>query len=177
MYLDIAVLFEVTSHFRFHEKQITRPAELPRPFFPSHSHVKDFMFGSLQPVIKLLEDEEIIFVMYYAPWCAESKLVRGEFISAAKVLSNTVHFYSLLTQLTSISVNKFIFLIFIAVYALYNYMELTTVFFIYLSGHLHRLVSMQEGKTVFVECKYSISHLSRINYSFCLQIASLSSLL
>lgn len=138
MYSDIAVLFEVTSHFRFHEKQITRPAELPRPFFPSHSHVKDFMFGSLQPVIKLLEDEEIIFAMYYAPWCAESKLVRGEFISAAKVLSNTVHFYSPLTQLTSISVNKFIFLIFIAVYALYNYMELTTVFFIYryLSGHL-----------------------------------------
>jgi len=50
------------------------------------------MFGGLQPVIKLLEDEEIIFVMYYAPWDAESMQVRGEFIRAAKVLSNTVSY-------------------------------------------------------------------------------------
>lgn len=77
-------------YFRFHEKQITRAADLPSRFFPSHSHVTDYMFGGLQQVIKLLQDEEIIFVMYYAPWCAESQQIRGEFIRAAKVLSNTV---------------------------------------------------------------------------------------
>ncbi|KAL4240189.1 Thioredoxin domain-containing protein 11 [Mactra antiquata] len=76
----------------FHQKQITQPASLPQRFFPSHSSVTDYPFGNLQGVIKLLADEELIFVMYYAPWCAQSVYIRGEFIKAAKVLSETVKF-------------------------------------------------------------------------------------
>ena len=50
----------------------------------------DYHFGELLPVIKLLQDEELIFVMYYAPWCAESVRVRGEFIRAAKTIGEAV---------------------------------------------------------------------------------------
>ena len=85
----IEVIFFL-SYFSFHEKQIQRPAAAPRRFFPSHSNVVDFYTGSLTPVIKLLEDEELIFVMYYAPWCAQSVRVRGEFIKAARVMGDTV---------------------------------------------------------------------------------------
>lgn len=76
--------------FSFHEKQIQRPAPPPGRFFPSHSNVVDYYYGNLIPVIKLLEDEELIFVMYYAPWCAESVRVRTEFIKAAKVMGDAV---------------------------------------------------------------------------------------
>ena len=76
--------------FSFHQKQIQRPAPPPGKFFPSHSYVVDYHFGELLPVIKLLQDEELIFVMYYAPWCAESLRVRGEFIRAAKVIGDAV---------------------------------------------------------------------------------------
>ncbi|KAH3861933.1 thioredoxin domain-containing protein 11-like [Dreissena polymorpha] len=79
----------------FHQKQITREAAPPRHFFPPHCKVADFPYGELAPVVKLLEDEEFIFVMYYAPWCAESIKVREEFIQAAKVLSSTVKFVAI----------------------------------------------------------------------------------
>ncbi|XP_053384663.1 thioredoxin domain-containing protein 11-like isoform X2 [Mercenaria mercenaria] len=94
MIISFILLF--TLYFKsgnsFHEKQITQPASLPHKFFPSHSRVADYPFGNLQPVIKLLGDEELIFVMYYAPWCAQSVRVRGEFMRAAKVLYNSVKF-------------------------------------------------------------------------------------
>ena len=77
-------------YFSFHQKQIQKTAPTPHRFFPSHSNVVDYPFGNLAPVIKLLEDEELIFVMYYAPWSAESVRVRGEFIKAARVIGDVV---------------------------------------------------------------------------------------
>lgn len=90
--LTTVVVFLIKSGHSFHEKQIQRPAPPPRKYFPSHSNVVDYQFGELLPVIKLLEDEELIFVIYYAPWCAESVRVRGEFIRAAKVIGDAVKF-------------------------------------------------------------------------------------
>ncbi|XP_052788592.1 thioredoxin domain-containing protein 11-like [Mya arenaria] len=90
--LTVLILVYFETGESFHEKQITKPADLPKKFFPTHSYVVDFPFGNLQPIIKLLEDEEMIFVMYYATWCAESIRVRNEYIQAARVLSSTVKF-------------------------------------------------------------------------------------
>ncbi|XP_060578316.1 thioredoxin domain-containing protein 11-like [Ruditapes philippinarum] len=97
--MTISVILFIIIYFQsgngFHQKQITQTANLPQKFFPSHSRVADYPFGNLQPVVKLLGDEELIFVMYYAPWCAQSVRVRGEFIRAAKVLYSTVKFVAI----------------------------------------------------------------------------------
>lgn len=90
--LTSVVVFLAKSGTSFHEKQIQKPAPAPRRFFPSHSNVVDYPFGNLVPVIKLLEDEELMFVMYYAPWCAESVRVRDEFIKAAKAMGDAMKF-------------------------------------------------------------------------------------
>ena len=34
--------------------------------------------------------EELLFVMYYAPWCAESMAVRDEFSTAARYMDSEV---------------------------------------------------------------------------------------
>ena len=38
----------------------------------------------------LLEDEEVLFVMFYAPWCGKSMHVKGEFEKAAHYLEHEV---------------------------------------------------------------------------------------
>ena len=75
---------------RFHKTQTVRPAVSPKQFFPTNSVVIDFPFGQLQPAIALLQEEELIFLMYYAPWCAESLSIRDEFAKAAKVFQAIV---------------------------------------------------------------------------------------
>ena len=62
----------------------------PQRFFPYSSVVLDFPYGNLADVGQLLEDEEVLFIMYYAPWCASCMRVRHEFEKAAKYLENEV---------------------------------------------------------------------------------------
>ena len=40
---------------------------------------------------ELLFQEERLFIMYYAPWCAQSMRVKKEFEKAAKYLQNEVY--------------------------------------------------------------------------------------
>lgn len=77
----------------FHTKQILEPAKTPGRFFPLGSSVIDFPFGDIMPVAESMYREELIFVMYYAPWCAKSMQVRNEFQKAAKVMQNRVSFH------------------------------------------------------------------------------------
>ncbi|XP_047516741.1 thioredoxin domain-containing protein 11 [Pieris napi] len=54
--------------------------------------VKDWYKGQLSNALALINKEDISFVMYYAPWDAESQYVRGEFEATASVLNDRVHF-------------------------------------------------------------------------------------
>jgi len=64
---------------------VTRSQPPPRQFFRHTSGVVDFPYGDLAGVKSLLEEggEELLFVMYYAPWCAHSIVARDEFSKAA----------------------------------------------------------------------------------------------
>ncbi len=62
----------------------------PKRFFPYSSVVLDFPYGDLGDVGKLLEDEEVLFVMYYAPWCASCMRIREEYEKAARFLEKEV---------------------------------------------------------------------------------------
>ncbi|KAI5651874.1 thioredoxin domain-containing protein 11 [Phthorimaea operculella] len=61
-------------------------------FFSPHSVVTDWYRGQLSHALSYINYEEISFVMYYAPWDAESQFVRDEFEKAANVLRDRVHF-------------------------------------------------------------------------------------
>ena len=62
----------------------------PVRYFPASSPVVDLVYGNLLDAADLLYQDEILFVMYYAPWCAKSSRVRWEFDKAARYLENEV---------------------------------------------------------------------------------------
>ena len=77
----------------------TRPPPPPRQFFRRSSGVIDFPYGDLSGVMSVLKDggAELLFVMYYAPWCAQSMAVREEFGTAARYMDSEVsscHLYT-----------------------------------------------------------------------------------
>ncbi|XP_049868769.1 thioredoxin domain-containing protein 11 [Pectinophora gossypiella] len=61
-------------------------------FFGPHSLVTDWYRGQLSSALVFVNNADVSFVMYYAPWDAESQYVRDEFDKAATVLSHRVHF-------------------------------------------------------------------------------------
>lgn len=61
-------------------------------FFNSDSIVTDWYRGQLSSALSSINTADISFVMYYAPWDAESQYVRGEFEKAATILNDRVHF-------------------------------------------------------------------------------------
>lgn len=61
-------------------------------FFGPESVVTDWYKGELSSAINKVNNVDVSFVMYYAPWDAESQYVRGEFEKTAMVLKDRVHF-------------------------------------------------------------------------------------
>ncbi|XP_022830838.1 thioredoxin domain-containing protein 11 [Spodoptera litura] len=61
-------------------------------FFRSDSIVQDWYRGQLTNVLASVNRVDVSFVMYYAPWDAESQYVRGEFEKAALILHDRVQF-------------------------------------------------------------------------------------
>jgi len=73
---------------------VTRPPPPPRQFFHRSSGVIDFPYGDLSGAMSLLKEggEELLFVMYYAPWCARCMAIREEFSTAARYMNDEVSF-------------------------------------------------------------------------------------
>ncbi|CAH2037453.1 unnamed protein product, partial [Iphiclides podalirius] len=61
-------------------------------FFDSESVVTDWYRGQLANALAAVNLADVSFIMYYAPWDAESQHVRSEFEKAANVLNDRVHF-------------------------------------------------------------------------------------
>jgi len=71
----------------------------PRSFFPTSSVVLDFPYGNVNDVLEIVADEEVLVVMYYAPWCSASKRFHDEFVHAAEYMKDEVSVSSLQGQL------------------------------------------------------------------------------
>ncbi|XP_033748582.1 thioredoxin domain-containing protein 11-like [Pecten maximus] len=91
--VTLFLLINFSSSFK--GKQMVIPPKPPERFFPVGSAVLDFPYGNINPVTNLLNKEEIMFVMYYAPWCSKSRQVRDEFAKAAKYFQNRVRFVAI----------------------------------------------------------------------------------
>jgi hypothetical protein len=46
--------------------------------------------GDLNPLIDQLHHEDLVFVMYYAPWCAKSHVAKTQFMKAARFMEGQV---------------------------------------------------------------------------------------
>ncbi|XP_063903866.1 uncharacterized protein LOC135123281 isoform X2 [Zophobas morio] len=62
------------------------------PFFPRDSHVTDWYKGQITAAIEEARASDLAFVMFYAPWDAESQNARRELELAAKYLHEKVAF-------------------------------------------------------------------------------------
>ncbi|XP_059165869.1 thioredoxin domain-containing protein 11-like isoform X2 [Physella acuta] len=89
----ITVLILVTKYgTSFKAKPVTLPPKQPQYLFPPSSFVLDSPRGSLIPLIQVLNSEDFVFVMYYAPWCYKSQSAKAEFLKAAKFFKGKVRF-------------------------------------------------------------------------------------
>ncbi|XP_069692379.1 thioredoxin domain-containing protein 11 [Periplaneta americana] len=64
----------------------------PVPFFPRTSLVADFYHGQLSPAFERVSESDVSFVMYYAPWDAESQATRAQFKTVAQYYYKQVYF-------------------------------------------------------------------------------------
>ncbi|XP_072931972.1 thioredoxin domain-containing protein 11 [Epargyreus clarus] len=64
-------------------------------FFSPDSVVTDWYRGELGNALAAIYLKEVSFVMFYAPWDAESQYVRGEFEKAANILKGRVNFFAI----------------------------------------------------------------------------------
>ncbi|XP_064639804.1 thioredoxin domain-containing protein 11-like [Lineus longissimus] len=88
------LIFMINKHSNsiIHDKDRFRKQPLPSPFFPSQSPVVEDQYGDLERLRDCLTKDEIIFVMYYAPWCSKCMEVRWEFHKAAVFMQEEVTF-------------------------------------------------------------------------------------
>lgn len=59
-------------------------------FFSTDSPVTDWYKGQLSNALLYINNADVAFVMYYAPWDAESQYVKQEFEKAATVMGDRV---------------------------------------------------------------------------------------
>lgn len=94
VFLYICVVF---SKYNILVRQRYRKAQMLSHFFPlDRSIVKDWYRGELSKAIELASESDLAFVMYYAPWDAESQAVRQEFDIAAQHMHKYVRILALM---------------------------------------------------------------------------------
>lgn len=59
-------------------------------FFSTDSPVTDWYKGQLSNALLYINNADVAFVMYYAPWDAESQYVKQEFEKAATIMGDRV---------------------------------------------------------------------------------------
>ena len=83
-------IFLINYTFLSSSNTVYRNQSTPLRFFSRSSPVIDFPKGNLDGVANLLFYEEIIAVMYYAPWCSKSMWAKNEYEKAATYLQDEV---------------------------------------------------------------------------------------
>ncbi|KAK2582439.1 hypothetical protein KPH14_004749 [Odynerus spinipes] len=87
----LAVMFTALAALHSSPPRISKPPPA-KPFFNQSSIVLDFYKGHLSAMIEQVTDTEFSFVMFYAPWDAESQAVRDEFEKVAEYYHPQIFF-------------------------------------------------------------------------------------
>ncbi|KZC05729.1 PREDICTED: thioredoxin domain-containing protein 11 [Dufourea novaeangliae] len=87
----LAVTFTALTALHSSSPKVSKPPTA-KPFFNQSSIVLDFYKGHVGAVIEMVREADFSFVMYYAPWDAESQAVRPEFEKVAQHYDTQVFF-------------------------------------------------------------------------------------
>ncbi|XP_014234025.1 thioredoxin domain-containing protein 11 [Trichogramma pretiosum] len=87
----LAIAFTALAALHSSPPRISKPP-IARPFFNESSLVLDYYKGHLGALIDRVTDFDFCFVMYYAPWDAESQIVKEEFEKVAQYYNSQVFF-------------------------------------------------------------------------------------
>uniref|UniRef100_A0A0K8S9L4 Thioredoxin domain-containing protein n=2 Tax=Lygus hesperus TaxID=30085 RepID=A0A0K8S9L4_LYGHE len=85
-----AVFFTAYATFINTQPKVQRGAP-PSPFF-LHSSIRDFYQGDLTQLMQEITHQHYAFVMYYAPWDADSQDAKDDFIEASLFYGDKVYF-------------------------------------------------------------------------------------
>ncbi|XP_014215524.1 thioredoxin domain-containing protein 11 [Copidosoma floridanum] len=87
----LAVIFTALAAMHSSPPRVSKPP-IARPFFNESSVVLDYYKGHLNALIERVTDSDFSFVLYYAPWDAESQAIKKEFESVARYYHSQVFF-------------------------------------------------------------------------------------
>ncbi|KAF3422717.1 hypothetical protein E2986_01980 [Frieseomelitta varia] len=87
----LAIIFTTLAALHSSSPKVSKPP-LAKPFFNQSSIVLDFYKGHLGAMIERVTEADFSFVMYYAPWDAESQAVRQEFETVAQYYHSQIFF-------------------------------------------------------------------------------------
>ncbi|XP_074649336.1 thioredoxin domain-containing protein 11-like [Tubulanus polymorphus] len=90
--LTIVLIFIAQKSSARKKNDVIREQPLPKKFFHPSIPVIENQYGGLDVLGDRLEKEGLLFVMYYAPWCAKSMEVRWEFGKAAQYMHDQITF-------------------------------------------------------------------------------------
>eukprot|EP00058_Branchiostoma_floridae_P021652 XP_002607142.1 hypothetical protein BRAFLDRAFT_118662 [Branchiostoma floridae] len=86
--LLVGLFFYIVKASRSSHYAVNPSARLFHPMSP----VREFRSGDVQTMRKLVAHSELSMVMFYAPWCAESRLAAQEYVEAGKELHKEIFF-------------------------------------------------------------------------------------
>lgn len=87
----LALLFTSYAALQNSPPKVSK-SPLPVRFFPHTSLVADFYHGQLSSAFERVADSDVSFIMYYAPWDAESQSTKDEFSAVAQYYYKQVYF-------------------------------------------------------------------------------------
>lgn len=86
-----AITFTAMAALHSSPPKLSKPPAA-KPFFDQNSVILDFYKGHLDAMIERITQADFSFVMYYAPWDAESQALRHEFESVARFYHPQIFF-------------------------------------------------------------------------------------
>ncbi|KAG1684838.1 Thioredoxin domain-containing protein 11 [Nymphon striatum] len=89
----IALMFSVLAALQNGTK--SKKLDPPSRFFAASSLVIDYPYGNMVLLRSRINEQEISFIMFYAPWDAESIHAKDEFEAAARFYHNQVFFVAI----------------------------------------------------------------------------------
>ncbi|XP_017881600.1 thioredoxin domain-containing protein 11 [Ceratina calcarata] len=87
----LAIIFTALAALHSSSPKVSKPP-IAKPFFNQSSMVLDFYKGHLGAMVERVTEADFSFVMYYAPWDAESQNMRLEFEKVAQYYHSQIFF-------------------------------------------------------------------------------------
>lgn len=91
VFLSLTHRIRLLIAYRFNSQNNSRRVPPTRPFFNNGTWVDDYFAGELYYAILKAAKYDVVFLMLYAPWDADSQNARSEFETACRYFHKKVN--------------------------------------------------------------------------------------